>query len=203
MKVVHRKNKNRIPNSLREALADSLVPNKQKGKEYIYRRYYGYIMAIVFRYIRDEMEAEELTNESFVKAFNKLDFFEQNECDNALEKTFRSWIARIAVNSCIDALRRKKQITMIDDLPERDTLRHSVDNMQQLDVNDIMKLLHRLPDIQKSIFNLYEIEGYSHEEISKALGIPESTSRTYLARAKQRLRKLYVSYFSDTKEMPT
>jgi len=62
-----------------------------------------------------------------------------------------------------------------------------------LEYEDMLSLIQQLPDIQRSIFNLYEIEGYSHEEIGKELGIPESTSRTYLTRAKQKLRKLYLS----------
>lgn len=66
----------------------------------------------------------------------------------------------------------------------------------RLGVEDIMKLLKQLPDVQRSIFNLFEIEGYSHEEIGEMLNIPESTSRTYLTRAKQRLRKLYIKEFS-------
>lgn len=65
----------------------------------------------------------------------------------------------------------------------------------RLAVEDILKLLNQIPDVQRSIFNLFEIEGYTHEEIGKMLDIPESTSRTYLTRAKQRLRKLYVEEF--------
>jgi len=56
-----------------------------------------------------------------------------------------------------------------------------------------MKLLLQLPEIQRTIFNLYEVEGYSHEEVAALLTIPESTSRTYLTRAKKKLRELYLA----------
>jgi len=82
---------------------------------------------------------------------------------------------------------------MLDDLSSSDTIHYSVDNGSRLEYEDMLSLIQQLPDIQRSIFNLYEIEGYSHEEIGKELGIPESTSRTYLTRAKQKLRKLYLS----------
>jgi RNA polymerase sigma-70 factor (ECF subfamily) len=82
---------------------------------------------------------------------------------------------------------------MLDDLSAGDTIHYAVDNGSRLEYEDMLSLIQQLPDIQRSIFNLYEIEGYSHEEIGKELSIPESTSRTYLTRAKQKLRKLYLS----------
>lgn len=153
-------------------------------------------MAVVLRYIAIEMEAEEAVNESFVKVFRKMETFEMHEDEEALEKTFRSWLARIAVNTSIDLLRTKKPTNFIEETSAEDMKIHTVVMADKLEVEDIMKLLKRLPDVQRSIFNLFEIEGYSHEEIGEMLNIPESTSRTYLTRAKQRLRKLYIEEFS-------
>lgn len=198
MKIFRIKKASVVPTSLKEALDDCLVPNSERGKEYVYKRYYGYIMAVTIRYVRHEMEAEEITNECFVKAFNKLETFKRHEDEDILEKTFRSWIARIAVNASIDFMRAQKNVTMLDDASQKDLLLHAVNNKQQLDMKDILNLLNKLSDIQKAIFNLYEIEGYSHEEIGEKLNIPESTSRTYLARAKQKLRKLYKVYFAES-----
>lgn len=177
--------------SLRAALEQCAVSDSEKSKAFLYRKYYGYIMAIVIRYMKHEMEAEEMTNECFVKIFKKIKTFSLHDDPTILEKTFKSWIARIAVNTSIDALRVRKQVHMIDDLSSGDTIHLSVENESKLEYEDILALIRRLPDIQRSIFNLYEIEGYSHEEIGKQLNIPESTSRTYLTRAKQKLRKLY------------
>lgn len=198
MKIFRIKKASVAPTSLKEALDDCLLPNSERGKEYVYKRYYGYIMAVTIRYVRHEMEAEEITNECFVKAFNKLGTFKRHEDEEILEKTFRSWIARIAVNASIDFMRAQKNVTMLDDASQKDLLSHAVNNKQQLDMKDILNLLNQLSDIQKAIFNLYEIEGYSHEEIGEKLNIPESTSRTYLARAKQKLRKLYQVYFAES-----
>lgn len=143
--------------------------------------------------MKHEMEAEEMANECFVKIFKKITSFSLHDDPVVLEKTFKSWIARIAVNTSIDALRVRKQMYMIDDLSSGETAHLSVKNDSRLEYDDILALIRQLPDIQRSIFNLYEIEGYSHEEIGKQLNIPESTSRTYLTRAKQKLRKLYNS----------
>lgn len=152
-------------------------------------------MAVVLRYIAVEMEAEEAVNESFVKAFKKIASFERHLEDTVLEKTFRSWLARIAVNTAIDMLRARKPTNFLEDTSDQELMAHTVLMTDNLGVEDIMKLLQRLPDIQRAIFNLFEIEGYSHEEIGTLLEIPESTSRTYLTRAKQRLRKLYIAEF--------
>ena len=177
--------------SLRTALERCAVSDSEQSKAFLYRKYYGYVMAIVIRYMKHEMEAEEITNECFVKIFKKISTFSLHEDATVLEKTFKSWIARIAVNTSIDALRVLKQMHMIDDLSGSETAQLSVENQSNLEYEDILSLLRQLPEIQRSIFNLYEIEGYSHEEIGKQLAIPESTSRTYLTRAKQKLRKLY------------
>ncbi|TYR33333.1 RNA polymerase sigma factor [Sphingobacterium phlebotomi] len=196
MKIVQQYWKKAKPLTLREALEDCVVDKSERGKSFVYKKYYGYVMAVVLRYISAEMEAEEATNESFVKVFRKIASFEMHEEEQALEKTFRSWLARIAVNTSIDLLRTRKPTSFLEDTSDEEMKSHTVVMTDRLGVEDIMKLLTRLPDIQRSIFNLFEIEGYSHEEIGEMLHIPESTSRTYLTRAKQRLRKLYIEEFS-------
>lgn len=184
------------PPTLRVALEGCVVSDSEQSKAFIYKKYYGYVKAVVLRYVKVDVESEEIINESFVKVFRKLHSFEQHTDDEVLEKTFRSWMARIAVNTAIDMLRVKKQMQFIDDEEGTEIGNLSVSMTSSLEANDILKLLDGLPPIQKAIFNLYEIEGYSHEEISKMLDVPESTSRTYLTRAKQKLRVLY-SKFMD------
>lgn len=152
-------------------------------------------MAVALRYIKDEMEAEDIVNESFVKIFRKIGDFTFDTDELVVEKTLKSWMARITVNTSIDKLRAKKETYAIDDLHDADLKEHAVAVSTRLEENDILNLLNALPVIQKSIFNLYEIEGYSHEEIGEMLQIPESTSRTYLTRAKSKLRKLYTNQF--------
>ncbi|WP_318271382.1 RNA polymerase sigma factor [Sphingobacterium cellulitidis] len=193
MGILKRYLSNNTAMDLRTALEQCAMSNSEKSKSFLYKKFYGYVMAIVIRYMKHEMEAEELANECFVKAFNKIGSFSLHEDANVLEKTFKSWIARIAVNTSIDALRVRKQMYMLDDLSGSDTIHYSVNNDSRLEYEDMLSLIQQLPDIQRLIFNLYEIEGYSHEEIGKKLDIPESTSRTYLTRAKQKLRKLYLS----------
>lgn len=173
-----------------------MVADTERSKSFIYKKFYGYLMAISLRYMKNEMDAEDVVNESFVKVFKKAKDFKLDEDESVLEKTFKSWMARITVNTSIDKLRAKKEVYSLDDMHENDLLKHSVAISTSLEENDILSLLNKLPEIQKTIFNLYEIEGYSHEEIGELLNIPDSTSRTYLTRAKSRLRKLYTEQLS-------
>jgi len=166
--------------------------NDERAKELIYKRMYGYVTAVVCRYIKNSYDVEEMVNETFIKAFKAIHSFTYSEKDeDKIEKFFFGWVGRIAVNLSIDHLRSRKHFQANDDLVEEELKLVSVLPSDELEVHDILKLLDQLPPIQKTIFNLYEVEGFSHDEISTKLNIPESTSRTYLTRGKQRLRLLY------------
>lgn len=178
--------------NLQWAVRACAVQNDEFAKEFIYKKMYGYVTVVVSRYIKSIHDTEELVNETFIKAFkaiHKFSYSEENE--EKMENFFYGWIGRIAANLSIDHLRSKKQFHAQDDSTETELMYVSVSPSSDLEVEDIMKLLNKIPDIQRAIFNLYELEGYSHEEIAKKLNIPESTSRTYLTRGKQKLRILY------------
>ncbi|WP_245801077.1 RNA polymerase sigma factor [Sphingobacterium nematocida] len=182
--------------TLKSALEECVLADSERSKSFIYKKFYGYLMAVALRYVKDEMEAEDVVNESFVKIFRKVRDFSFDSDDQVIEKTFKAWMARVTVNTSIDKIRAKKETYALDDVHDGELAQHAVNSSTRLEENDILNLLYGLPEIQRSIFNLYEIEGYSHEEIGKLLNIPESTSRTYLTRAKARLRKLYTDQFS-------
>jgi len=182
--------------TLESALDACVQENDERGKAFIYKKYYGYIIAVVIRYIKNENDAEELVNETFIKAFKHLPKFNRVGEGTILEKSFRGWLARIAANLSIDLLRSQKNMLTTEEVGEQDIKPVMINAADKLYADDILKLLDKLPEIQRLIFNLYEVEGYAHEEIGKLLNIPDSTSRTYLTRAKQKLRKLYIEEFA-------
>ncbi|WP_245977442.1 RNA polymerase sigma factor [Albibacterium indicum] len=187
--------------NLQWAVHACAVKNDELAKEFIYKKMYGYVTVVVSRYIKSTHDAEELVNETFIKAFkaiHKFSYSEKNE--EKMENFFYGWLGRIAANLSIDHLRSKRQFHAGDDTVEDQLLMVPVSPSTELEVADIMSLLDKLPSIQRAIFNLYELEGYSHEEIAKKLNIPESTSRTYLTRGKQKLRKLYKQLMFDEKK---
>lgn len=169
--------------------------NLEHHKETLYKSFYGYIKGVINRYVNDHHHAEELINDSFVKIFNNLSSFQAISQANNLSISFKAWIAKIASRTAIDFLRKKKIDFNKDDISEINLTIPSYEQTSSSEAKDILKLLNELPQTQKAIFNLYEIEGYSHQEIAKLLAIPENVSRSYLSRAKNKLKALYIENF--------
>lgn len=165
--------------------------NDNKSKEMVYKSFYGYLMAVVLRYVGERNDAEELVNDTFIKVFKAIAQFNLPKKQEEHEKAFKGWISKIASRTAIDFLRTKKIVIGLDEIVEEQEPVNEVNVISALHVKDILKLVATLPETQKLVFNLYEIEGFSHEEIAKLLKIPESSSRVYLTRAKNKLRILY------------
>lgn len=154
----------------------------RKSIELLYKQFYGYAMSVALRYSNSREEACEIINDSFMKAFDKLDQY-----DN--QNSFKGWLRRILINTSIDYYRKNIKHTAVMDIEKADAETLEADVIDRLSAEDILGILRELPEILRIIFNMYEIEGYSHNEISEQLGIPSSTSRTYLARSKKKLRE--------------
>src|SRR3546814_18465913 len=102
------------------------------------------------RYVRNEYDAEALTNESFMRAFGKIVSFSSNDSGERFDKSFRAWLARIAVNISIDFLRAQKQFVALDKVSEGGFEQQHVEVTGNLHVEDIMTLLLQLPEIQRT-----------------------------------------------------
>lgn len=183
-----------------EDVIKGCVKNNNKSKEMVYKSFYGYLMGVILRYTNNRAEAEELVNDTFLKIFKSIHQFVFPAESVALEKLFKAWIAKIASRTAIDFLRTKRIFLSVDDIAEESEPITQINVITELNVKDILKLLDDLPELHKLIFNLYEIEGFSHQEISKLINIPESSSRVYLVRAKQKLRELYAKTLINTYE---
>lgn len=166
----------------------------RKAMEVLYKRYYGYLFAITLRYVRHQEDAEELVNESFVRIYANIGKFIGRGKDEEFENLFKGWLSKICVNVSIDFLRARKMRLSLDDMDIEDTDMPFVGVSEELQVQDILKMMDQLPELQRTIFNMYEVEGYNHEEIAEILNIPEGTSRTYLMRSKKKLQALYLAH---------
>ena len=157
-----------------------------KHQEKLYKHFYGFAMGIALRYCLSKDDAMEVVNDGFIKVFNTIGTYDIN-------KPFKAWLRTLMVNTAID--RRRKELkhqlnTDIDDAIGLSAGTYIIENIQ---AQDILKLMDSLPGIQRTVFNLYEIDGYSHDEIGNMMAIPASTSMVYLTRAKEKLRKLLVA----------
>lgn len=164
-----------------------------KAQELLYRRYFSFAMSLAVRYTCDEGDAMEIVNDSYMKILDRLQEFDST-------RSFKSWYGKIVVNSAIDRFRRNLKHSSnlpLVELGETEAMEPEV--VSELTAADIILLLGQLPENYRITFNLYEIEGYSHDEIGQMLGISESSSRSSLARAKKMLRELYIKNFTPAR----
>ena len=153
-----------------------------KYQELLYKHFYGYAMGVGMRYLSNRDDAMEVVNDSFIKVFKGIRFFNDTQ-------PFKAWLRRIIVNTAIDC--HRKNLKHKDQLE----IEHAIyqgkapEVIEQLSAKDILKLLDGLPETHRMVFNLYEIDGFNHDEIGSMLNIPVSSSRVYLSRAKDALRK--------------
>ncbi|HWD87665.1 MAG TPA: RNA polymerase sigma factor [Mucilaginibacter sp.] len=154
-----------------------------KHQELLYKQFYGYAMGVGLRYCIEKDDAMEVVNDAFIKVFNSMKSYDAT-------KPFKAWLRTIIVNTAIDRRRKDLKLRLNTDLNGAEYLPTRVTVMDNLNAQDILNLMQELPPVQLAIFNLYEIDGYNHDEIGVMLQIPASSSRVYLSRAKEKLRKL-------------
>jgi len=154
----------------------------RKAQEHLYYSYFGYAMSIALRFSASREMAEEIVNDSFLKVFTKI---EKHDTD----KSFKAWLRRIVVNTAIDNNRKNlRNFDTIELIEERhDSIDETIDFPN---AEEIIALLQNLSPMYRMVFNLYVMEGYSHEEIAKEFNISVNTSRSNLSRAKERLIEL-------------
>lgn len=167
-------------------------------KELMYKSFYGYVMGVVIRYTANAHDAQELVNDSFIKIFKHIHTFNSTASSNdAYLKSFKGWLGKIASRTAIDHLRKEKRKFVTHELDSNNGQLNQVYVSQEINVHEIMNLLNKLPITHKLVFNLYEVEGFSHDEIAQILHIPASSSRVFLGRAKNKLRELYAQTFNE------
>ncbi|MES2276788.1 MAG: sigma-70 family RNA polymerase sigma factor [Bacteroidota bacterium] len=157
-----------------------------KHQEMLYKHYYGFTMGIAQRYCFNRDDAMEVANDGFIKVFKTIGSYD-------MDKSFKAWLRTIIVNTAIDRRRKELKHQLNIELDNAIPVSGGTYIIEHINAQDILKLMDTLPAIQRTIFNLYEIDGYSHDEIANMLGVAPSSSRVYLTRAKEKLRKLIVA----------
>lgn len=154
----------------------------------LYQHFYGYALSICLRYTANRTEAIEVLNEGFLKVFTKLNLYDRN-------KSLKGWIRRIMINTSIDYFRQHKNYNSHSDHLEN-ALEVSTreETLSHLSYQEIIAEIQELTPAYRTVFNLYVVDGYNHEEIAEKLEISVGTSKSNLSRARailqQRLAKL-------------
>ena len=178
---------------------DELLEKCRHGDERaqmkIYKKYSKAMYNIAWRIVKDSAEAEDIMQECFLKAFEKLDSFEGTS-------TFGAWLKRIVVNHSIGVYNKK---TRYQEVQYDDQFKHAADDSggvaseeeeQNPKVKMILKTMESLKENYRVALTLHLIEGYDYEEICEILNITYANCRTTISRAKESLRKKLLSYES-------
>jgi RNA polymerase sigma-70 factor (ECF subfamily) len=170
--------------NIHQDLIDGCRSGDQKAQFQVYKLYYKAMFNTSLRIVNNDMEAEDVMQEAFLSAFDKINTYSGTV-------SFGAWLKRIVVNRSLDALGKRKAIFedidshtgIRDDSPDDAKYREEVDAR----VEEVKAAIERLPEGYRVILSLYLIEGYDHDEIAEMLNISSSTSRSQLSRAKQKL----------------
>ncbi len=158
------------------------LENDRKQQELLYKALAPRMMPVCMRYARDKDEAQDILQEGFIKMFNNAQHYRG-------EGSLEGWVRRIMVHSALSRYRKLKPLIFVDDFAEQSEYQTTGGyNANGLEVKDLLKIIQKLPQTYRSVFNLYAIEGYSHQEIGQTLGISELLSRTNLCRARTILK---------------
>ncbi|MBK5280130.1 MAG: sigma-70 family RNA polymerase sigma factor [Bacteroidia bacterium] len=166
----------------------------RSAQKLLYDRFSGKMFALCCRYVKDKMEAEDVLVTAFTKILERIHQYKG-------DGSFEGWIRRVMVNESLSYLRKNKSMYLETDIEAADQ-EPNYDRLEnQLEAQDLLKLISELPSGYRIVFNLYAIDGYSHKEIGEQLGINENTSKSQLSRARSLLQKrLLVLDETGTKE---
>ena len=171
-------------------LLDSCRKGNRNSIDRLYREFYGYGMGICLRYSRNHEEAVEIVNDGFMKIFKKLDKYSEG-------LSFKGWLRKIMINAAIDYFRRNEKHYHSLDISHGKYETDTASVLDELSEQDIIASVQRLPPSYRMVFNLYVIEGYSHEEIANQLNISVGTSKSNLAIARSKLQKILIAEQDD------
>ncbi|HTK17953.1 MAG TPA: sigma-70 family RNA polymerase sigma factor [Mucilaginibacter sp.] len=157
---------------------------KDRGSQkMLYKAFYGFSMGICLRYANNREEAAEVMNQGFFKVFTRIDTYD-------ITRPFKAWLGKIMTNVSIDYYRANLKMAYADDLDKAENITDGELPDRKLNYEDLLAMVQRLPNAYRTVFNLYAIEGYTHEEIGEMLEISSGTSKSNLHKARQKLKQM-------------
>lgn len=159
------------------------VNNDRASQKMLYKTLYGFAMGICLRYAANRYEAAEILNTGFFKALTNIKKYDES-------RPFKAWLGRIITNTAIDYYRTNLKVAYTEDIETAGDIGVDEAVSTKLNYEDLLALVQNLPQAYRTVFNLYAIDGYSHDEIAAMLGINAGTSKSNLHKARQKLQQM-------------
>lgn len=165
----------------------TIIDNCKKGnpdaQKLLYDTFKDQMYAVCLRYVKNHQDAEDVFIEGFFKVLTKIENFKG-------DGSFEGWVRRVMVNESLMFLRKKTNLHMTVEIPEKDIADEILPEDDQISAEDILKILDELPLGYRTVFNLYVFEDFKHREIADMLGISINTSKSQLILAKKRVHEI-------------
>lgn len=156
----------------------------EKAQQMLYSLYVDKLYFVVSRYTTDQYYIQNILQDVFIKIFVNISKYDEKKA------SFLTWAKTIAVRESLNHCKKKNlQFESIDHLENSIQYVSATLALSKLAAEDILAIIAQIPTKYRTIFNLYEIDGYTHKEIATLLNITESTSRSYLTRAKKMVQE--------------
>ena len=164
-------------------LIGGCIKQERGSQKMLYKAFYGFSMGICLRYANNREEAAEVMNQGFFKVFTRINTYDTS-------RPFKAWLGKIMMNVSIDYYRANLKMAYADDLDQAEHIGHEELPDRKLHYDDLLAMVQKLPNAYRTVFNLYAIEGYTHEEIGGMLDISPGTSKSNLHKARQKLKQM-------------
>jgi len=169
-------------------LIENCKNNDTQAQSELYKLFSSKLFSVCLKYSRNTAEAEDNLQDAFLTIFEKIKQFKH-------KGSFEGWLKRITVNTVLQRYRKEKVFDIITDEIADDNNLDIEDNDVSIDY--LLKIIQELPDRYRLVFNLYVLDGYSHNDIAQMLEINIGTSKSNLARARQILKKTIENYLTS------
>jgi len=167
-------------------LIGGCLKQDRKSQKLLYKAFYGFAMGICLRYAVNRDQAAEVMNQGFLKVFTRIESYDA-------AKPFKAWLGKVMINTSIDHYRANLKMAYTDDLDAAENMSDGELPDRNLNYNDLLNMVQSLPTAYRTVFNLFAIEGYTHEEIGEMLNINAGTSKSNLHKARVKLKQMVLA----------
>ncbi|MBP6090666.1 MAG: RNA polymerase sigma factor [Crocinitomicaceae bacterium] len=158
------------------------VNGNVKAQRFLFDKFAPKMLAVCMRYTKNKSDAEDVLQDAFIKVFKNIGAFKN-------EGSLEGWIRRIMVNTSLDQIRKNNKFLKDTELDAVSYKLEKTDfSFDNLETEDLLKMINNMPNGYKIVFNMFAIEGYSHQEIASTLGVSENTSKSQYLRARSYLK---------------